>query len=236
MAEDNDPSVRHHLHVVDMADDLSFVDSLDSDSTVSNAPGPGRVMDNLLAVGGRRFDHIFGRLTHRPQASDEHAAGPSSHSHQPSVDVLDHYTFVTDSVDTASDEPGIGNTLGKMISITGERLEHLIAKALRKLGLDLDPSIKRITALLELEMKSVILQRRCGTCMTYWPDTPRSSATSPLHILLDYVGDFRHLGCRRCRAMAVPRLLAKKDFKKLCSSIVGRARCVRSLLVPLWLR
>jgi hypothetical protein len=119
----------------DLCFELARVDTVDSDATVDNAPGPGRALDGLYQAGGRKLEGMLNRLVGNllQKTSDSNkiyegdASPPSELRRANTVESID-----TEA--TESDLPGPGRGLDKLYQFAGRKLERTIGEMADGLG------------------------------------------------------------------------------------------------------
>ncbi|KDQ62990.1 hypothetical protein JAAARDRAFT_53221 [Jaapia argillacea MUCL 33604] len=139
------PMVKISLNPDDLQALLDAVETTDdsfdtqSRSTVSDLPGPGRTVDNIISKTGKGLERLLYKSSKRFRADDrrlldngiiEFTDGAQLH------DFLEaNFLEVQSASDgTASDLPGAGRTLGNIISKAGKKLEGLLGRASQRIG------------------------------------------------------------------------------------------------------
>ncbi len=124
-----EPYIRPSLQLIQTDD----TDSIASDATAPNNPGPGRNVGRLYDTLGSRLEHFLKRTYGAGVGAEQ------SHAH------LGLQLFQTDSTDsesidsiasdaTAPNMPGPGRNLGRLLDALGMRLENLLNRRAGRLN------------------------------------------------------------------------------------------------------
>jgi hypothetical protein len=95
-------------------------DTTSTNDTEDDRPGPGRGLDRLFQLGGRRLERLVQNMTRRP----------IQHSSLVRLQRID----TTSTNATEDDRPGPGRGLDKLYQASGRKLERLLGVAAERMG------------------------------------------------------------------------------------------------------
>ncbi|KZT20527.1 hypothetical protein NEOLEDRAFT_842467 [Neolentinus lepideus HHB14362 ss-1] len=161
----NIPSASYELdaRALDVLNNNDFDFELDSVSTVSDVPGPGRTLDRVFGILGKAFESVRTKPLHNQHTVYDLDAG--------ALDVLldNHVDLDAASASTASDIPGPGRTLGKAISIFGKALGDACTDMATRMGLGPHAAMARLL--------KATLQARIRACHSEPYHNPRTCSS-----------------------------------------------------------
>ena len=102
------------------------VDSIDSNATADDLPGPGRVLDKAFQAGGRKIERALNNLVQRITGKDASTSG--------SLSVVLERVDTTDSEATEANLPGPGRALDNLFRFSGEHVERRLGKLADRMG------------------------------------------------------------------------------------------------------
>ncbi|KDQ51677.1 hypothetical protein JAAARDRAFT_502036 [Jaapia argillacea MUCL 33604] len=135
---ENQEDILNFVHQV--ADSPTHSLDTDSSSIVSNQPGPGRTLDNVISVAGRHLESALNSISERLGRRQNVAMGYLLEFEDESdLEAMmwqfgPTHSFDVDESSIVSDQPGPGRTLGKIISVVGSRLEVSLSDISERLG------------------------------------------------------------------------------------------------------
>jgi hypothetical protein len=179
----------------------------DSNDTEDGLPGPGRSMDVLLTIAGRRIDRFLARTAVQLDRG-------------PNALVLRTMRSDTDSNDTEDGLPGPGRSMDVFFTIAGRRIDRLLARIAVKLGRDPNALVLRT-------MRSVAANMPTSSstplpCFHVDPQTmlkhvPRNA---DMRGVLDWMLRSPCLFCQSCRERFARALVKNKAVQGLCRKLV----------------
>ncbi|KZT18183.1 hypothetical protein NEOLEDRAFT_1143720 [Neolentinus lepideus HHB14362 ss-1] len=151
-----------------------------STSTVSDLPGPGRILDRSLSRAGGLLEGILASASTRIGRRSKTRRATSSQRVRYDLDpnlvdflLEEHVDFETASLSTVSGRPGPGRTLDKLYTAMGKVIESLITNSLTNMRIGPDGAmIQLVTNLLDDYIKSCWCRHqtwRCPVCLEFMP-------------------------------------------------------------------
>lgn len=107
---------------------LDLTESIDTNATAPNNPGPGRNVGRLYDALGARLEHFLGRTAGRGRGRP--SLTPNLH-----LPVLLDRNDSIDTNATGPNNPGPGRNVGRLFDAVGTRIEHLLNKSAGRLKL-----------------------------------------------------------------------------------------------------
>ncbi|KDQ51675.1 hypothetical protein JAAARDRAFT_198933 [Jaapia argillacea MUCL 33604] len=129
------------LNVMDHLNETYSITDDDS-SFISNQPGPGRTLDNVISSMGRRLESTLNGISERfgnePNAAMDRFRVAAEFDDEDILDVVNHLNLTHSITDAGSsfvsDQPSPGRTLDKALTIMGRRLENALSSISERFG------------------------------------------------------------------------------------------------------
>lgn len=122
-------------------------DTISTNDTASNLPGPGRTLDRFYQYAGRKLERAIGQIAHRAGFDGPYAEDLKSLAEHESSD------FSTNA--TTSNVPGAGRTLDLFYQFAGRKLENALNKTAHDMGYGPNAIERRILSQLGVNMLSL---------------------------------------------------------------------------------
>lgn len=122
-------------------------DTISTNDTASDLPGPGRTLDRLYQFAGRKLERAIGQIAHRVGYDGPYAEDLKSLAEYESSD------FSTNA--TTSNMPGAGRTIDLFYQLAGRKLENALNKTAHEMGYGPNAIEKRILSQLGVNMLSL---------------------------------------------------------------------------------
>ncbi|KZT20519.1 hypothetical protein NEOLEDRAFT_842102 [Neolentinus lepideus HHB14362 ss-1] len=131
-------------------DDVEF--DAASTSTVSNLPGPGRILDKIIGASGRAFERVFS------ESREQNGELIWLDIEPDALDILrkNDLEFELASISPASDLPGPGRTFGNVVGTLGKTVELACGKIASRLGLSPYAAIGGIVKALSQQVVPIV--------------------------------------------------------------------------------
>jgi hypothetical protein len=186
-----------------------------SNSTISDAPGPGRTVNALLTLGAPYVEQLVGASHQRPPDP------PSVPPLPPPA--LSQISLVSDSNDTIPDISGAGSTMHGLLSWAGRILERKLTGVMVRMGRGPASSIAGIVDLVARSRRSVSCPY-CGHSFSAQPLLAAPSSRLTPNVL-EWIVSRSTISCEECkRPFADSKDYPVERTQKYCKKLVRMLR------------
>jgi hypothetical protein len=190
-----------------------------SNAMADDQLGPGRLLNNLLDMGGKHLDWFTDHIFNQPAGS--HSTNFNA-THLPHVNQqlqIDTISIATGSINTKHDASavGVGRSLGVLLSAGGQQLDKTFSQVAARL--EHGPNAL-ISCTLHCSAELCTLPDLSLTChhtKSIWETLQNTPRNTHLPDMLDYLSAPPALLCASCRDTALEALVLHKDIEKACS-------------------